>query len=281
MPALALSLLFLFLLLSGCAPKARFPAGQAILRGETPAGPPLPDSLRAGLELTGFQGGRKTSVSAALSAVPWKRYKLDLYGLPGMVAASFLWTDTGWTLVLYERDGYLQGYGDAVDLPGLGIGSAPVHDLFACLWGDFFPGDGPAGRDGGAAGPDSAGMGAPGGAKGFGETGGSVLPGSWEKGEGGTVAYEAGGFRWTATLDSRTGTVQEAVRADSAFRIVYLDYRLRNGRPVPGKVRVFAGSRPLLEIGVGPVEDNPAWKRNPFRIRIPEGFSPLVLPSGG
>lgn len=285
-----------------CAPKAHFPVGEALLRGETPPAPPTPDSLRAELELTGFQGGRKSTVSAALSAMPWRRYKLDVYGLPGMVEASFLWTDTGWALVLYEREGYLQGYGDTVELPGLGVGGVPVHDLFACLWGDFFPGDGAGDRDGASA-DRSAGGGHRGGGSGsaseptgdtardgsgrdslgrpLGSAPPPIFPTALEKTGDGRLSYAAGGRRWLVSLDARTGVVREAAREDSAFRIVYEDYRLRNGRPVPKRIRVFAGKRPLLEIGVGTVEDGPKWKRNPFQIRIPKGFSRLRTPGKG
>lgn len=295
--------LFASLLLLGCAPKPHFPAGEALLRGETPPASPVPDSLRAELELTGFQGGRKSTVSAALSAIPWRRYKMDVYGLPGMVEASFLWTDTGWALVLYEREGYLQGYGDTVELPGLGVGGVPVHDLFACLWGDFFPGDGESARAGDSSGAGSvdrsAGGGPAAGSAGpAGDTARSgsrdeslghppgaipplVHPTKVEKAGDGRLSYVAGGWRWLVRLDARTGVVREAAREDSAFRIVYEDYRLRNGRPVPKRIRVFAGTRPLLEIGVGAVEDGPKWKRNPFQIRIPKGFSRLRTPGKG
>ena len=290
--------LFASLILLGCAPKPRFPAGEALLRGERPLAPPLPDSLRAELEMTGFQGGRKSTVSAALSALPWSRYKLDLYGLPGMVGASFLWTDTGWTLVLYERDGYLQGYGDTVDLPGLGVGAVPVHDLFACLWGDFFPGDG--GARGGVSGGRISATGSPGDSVDRESTGAGanrdsmgaasdsssatahpVVPAVFEKAEGGRIRYVAGGVPWVVTLDPRTGLVREAAREDSVFRIAYEDYKLRNGRPVPKRIRVFSRRRPILEIGVGAVEDHPKWKRNPFQIRIPKSFNRLRVPGKG
>src|SRR4051812_44218320 len=109
---LAASLLPLLpLLFQGCAVPPKFPAGEAILKGETPKLPTPPDSLRAELDLTAFGSGRKSSVSAAFSAVPYRKYKLDLFGLPGMVGGSFFWTTEKWTLVLFERDSYLEGVG--------------------------------------------------------------------------------------------------------------------------------------------------------------------------
>lgn len=271
--------------LIGCAPTARFAAGEALLRGEAPPAASAPDSLRASLELTAFQGARRMTVSAALSAKPLSRYKLEVYGLPGMLEASFLWTDTGWTLVVYGREGYLEGYGDTVDLPGLGIRGAPVHDLFACLWGDFFPGDaggrGAGNRDGAglrAAGDSGATPGASGIAGGSGAATSALYPAGALPEGAGVLRYEGQGRAWRARLEAKTGLVSEAVREDSAFRVVYEGWRLLKERPVPKRVRIEAGGRPLLEIAVGDVEDNPAWKRDPFRARIPKGFTRLKPP---
>lgn len=274
--------------LIGCAPKARYAAGEALLRGEAPPAASAPDSLRASLELTAFQGARKLTVSAALSAKPLSRYKLEVYGLPGMLEASFLWTDTGWTLVVYGREGYLEGYGDTVDLPGLGIRGAPVHDLFACLWGDFFPGDagGPGAGNRDAAGLRAAGdSGAGAGHSGAADGSAAAAPGrptlypADARPEGpGVLRYGGQGHAWRARLDGKTGLVREVVREDSAYRVAYEGWRLVKERPVPRRVRIEAGGKPLLEIAVGEVEDNPAWKRNPFQARIPKGFTRLKTP---
>ena len=135
------------LLLAGCASSPKFRPGEAILKGETPVFPPAPDSLRCELELTAFAGGRKSSVSAAFSAKPVLAYKLDLFGLPGMVAGSFLWTRGSpgepekWTLVLFDREEYGEGEGEHVEIGNLGLREISVHDVFSFLWGDFFPGD--------------------------------------------------------------------------------------------------------------------------------------------
>lgn len=276
------------LLLAGCGPKVLFKGGEALLKGEIPPAAQVPDSLRASLELTGYQGLRKTTVSAAFSALPRKRYRMDVYGLPGMVEATFHWADTGWTLVVFGREGYLRGYGDAVDLPGLGLGRVPVHDLFACLWGDFFPGDGASGPENGSADPEAAAAGDTAGAPDAtpagndGSAGGPlpVYPVRWERSEG-VVRYAGDGGGWAAKVEPATGLVREAVREDSAFRILYEDYVLRNGRPLPRRVKVFGGSKPLLEIAVKVVEDNPAWKRDPFLLRIPKGFVRLRPAQGG
>jgi hypothetical protein len=280
----------LSLLLAACAPtQVRFPAGKTVLEGGTPAPQPAPDSLRAELELTGYERRGKTTVSAAFSSLPLRKYKLDLMGFPGMVAASFLWTDTGWVLALYEREGYLRGDGDTVELPGLGVAAAPVHDLFSWLWGDFFPGDtavtmaadapgdttGPtAPRDSDSTVPATSPRDSTAAIEAL-LAATTVPPPGWEPAGPHSIRYRAGGHGWQVTLDPRTGVVREAVRADAAFRIRYEDYRIRNDRPMPRRVRVFSEGRPVLDIAVDHVDDHPRWKRDPFRVRIPKGFKRL------
>lgn len=240
------------LLLSGCAVKPRYPAGEALLKGETVKLPPRPDSLRAELELTAFAGGRKSSVSAAFSGLPRTKYKLDLFGLPGMVAASFLWQQgqrqepEHWTLVMFDRESFVEGEGEHVEFGNLGIREVSVHDIFSFLWGDFFPGY-------------SAGV-------------GGALPGDFQGGGDGTLHYSARGQRWTALLESGTGLVRGAVREDSAFRMEFSEYKVMKGRPVPRKARLFSRSGLVLEILVKSLEDNPHWRRDPFFVKVPKGF---------
>jgi hypothetical protein len=256
LPLPGLALLFL---LAGCAVAPRYPAGQAILKGETPVFPPSPDSLRTELELTAFGDGRKSSVSAAFSAKPWASYKLDLFGLPGMVAGSFLWMDGRWTLVLFDREEAVEGAGEHVEIGNLGLREISVHDMFSFLWGDFFPGD-------------SAVQAAP---EGLTPMGGNAF------------SYPARGMRWRVFLDPGTGLVREAVREDSAFRIGYDDYKrggsgsMDKGRPVPRKVRLYRFREQVLEIKVKTLEDDPKWRRNPFFIKIPKGFRRFEQAPGG
>jgi hypothetical protein len=263
---------------SGCATAPRFPAGEAILKGETPRFPPAPDSLRAELELTAFGGGKKSSVSAAFLAKPWKSYKLDLFGLPGMAAGSFLWTPERWTLVLFDRGEYVEGAGEHVEIGDLGLREISVHDIFSFLWGDFFPGDLP-------------------------RVPGDLprVPGDLPRGDGaaadppegmrhlgnGSFGYSARGNRWRVTLDEKTGLAREALREDSAFRIAFADYKARSGgsletgRPVPRRVRLYRYGEAVLEIRVKSVEDNPRWRRDPFFVKIPKDFHKLERAGGG
>jgi len=250
-------------LLAGCAIAPRFPAGEALVRGETPVFPPPPDSLRAELELIAFEGGRKSSASAALSAKPYARYKLDLFGLPGMTAASMYWTPTRWTLVLFDREAYAEGAGESVAFGPPGLREVYVHDVFSWLWGDYFPGlSGEIGKTG------SAGLGDA-------DSAGLVRAGA------GVFRYAARGRQWRATLDPETGLVREAMREDSAFRIRYEDYkaggggRLDKGEALPRKVGIFSREGQLLEIRVRKVEADPQWRRDPFFIKVPKGFRRL------
>lgn len=255
-------------LLAGCATAPRFPAGEAVLRGDAVAFPPPPDSLRAELELIAFEGGRKSSVSAALSAKPYARYKLDLFGLPGMTAGSMYWTPARWTLVLFEREAYAEGIGESVAFGPPGLRDISIHHVFSWLWGDFFPGLSGAARksDTGAAGSADP---------------PAVSPPGPLRAEQGVVRYAAGGRNWRVTLDPGTGLVREALREDSAFRIRFEDYkaggrgRLDKGPAVPRKVGIFGRQGQLLEIRVRNVEYEPNWRRDPFFIKVPKDFRRL------
>ena len=265
------------LLLAGCAAAPRFPAGQALIKGETPVFPRAPDSLRCELELTAFDGGRKSSVSAAFSAKPGLSYKLDLFGLPGMVAGSFLWAPAKWTLVLFDREEYGEGAGEHVEIGNLGLKEVSVHDIFSFLWGDFFPG---AIRSGTwTALPDTAvaSRRLPTGA-----------PGEMTRDGENAFRYPGRDARWRIILDPKTGLVRAAGREDSAFRIEYGEYQRgpagassaasgspassEGGRPIPRRVKLYRYREPILEIRVKGLEDNPHWRRNPFYIKVPKGF---------
>lgn len=240
-------------MLAGCAASPKWPAGRALVDGVTPTFPPAPDSLRASLELTAIAGGRKSSVTAAFSARPGAAYKLDLFGIPGIVAGGFLWTrgsqgEPGkWDLVVFDDEAYIEGAGDYVAIGNLGLREVSVHDLFSWLWGDYFPGD--TARS---------------------------LPEDWAKAADG-FGYSGSGMAWRAEIDPKTGLPRSAMRVDSAFRIEFGSWRKGAGpkakdRPLPGKARLYRYGEPVLEIKVSSVEDLPAWRRDPFVLRIPKGY---------
>ncbi|MBW8888983.1 MAG: hypothetical protein JF616_14610 [Fibrobacteres bacterium] len=242
------------MLLAGCATAPRWPEGRSLDQGVTPSLPKPPDSLRASLELTALAGGRKSSVTAAFSARPGQAYKLDLFGFPGVTAGGFLWRPDKWDLVVYDPGEYVEGAGARVDIGLAGIGPIPVHDLFSWLWGDFFPGDSAQARLPAGWAPAAS---APGPNRGF------TYPGL----EG----------TWRVEFDPKTGLPRAAYRTDSAFRIEFTAWRVGAGaaspdRPVPRRVRFYRAGELVLEIKVSSVEDDPAWKRDPFFLRIPNGF---------
>jgi hypothetical protein len=246
-PPLSRVLLALALLLAGCATAPRWTAGRSLLDGVTPALPNPPDSLRASLELTALAGGRKSSVTAALSARPGRAYKLDLFGFPGVTAGGFLWLPGKWDLVIYDREEYVEGAGARVDIGPESPGPIPVHDLFSWLWGDFFPGD----------------------------TAFAGLPAGWAPAGRGGFAYNGLDGEWRVDFDAKTGLPRAAYRADSSLRIEYDAWRAAgtaSGRPVPRHVRFYRDGEAVLEIKVSKLEDDPAWKRDPFFLRIPNGF---------
>ena len=237
-------------LLAGCASAPRYPAGRALVDGVTPKFPTPPQSLRAELELTAFGGGRKSSVNAVFSCAPLSAYKLDLFGLPGMVAGGFLWKQDKWDLVIFDREEYVEGEGEHVEIGNLGLREISVHDMFSWMWGDYFPGDSAR------------------------ETG---PPPGWGRGADGRIGYRAREAFWQVELDPKTGLPCAAERADSAFRIEFSAWRAGAGaaakeRPVPRKVRLYRYREPVLEIKVKSVEDDPNWRREPFSIKIPKGF---------
>lgn len=259
--AASVSLLFLI----GCAVHPRYFVGEALLKGETPTLPSPPDSLRAELELTAFSGGdaggeaggevngekrQKSSVTAALSAKPRVAYKLDIYGFPGTVAASFLWQNNAWTLVIYDRENFVKGEGEHVEFGNLGIHEVSIHNIFAFLWGDFFPG--------------------------IASQNNLTLPITFKRVNANQLEYTTQGQSWKATLEPRTGLVHEVVREDSAFRIHYVEYKILSGRTVPSKVEIYSRSGLLLEIKVKSLQDRPHWSRDPFFIKVPKSFRALV-----
>lgn len=248
-----LSLAFLFY---GCASHPNYHVGKALLKGQMPILPSAPDSLRAELELTAFSGGQRSSVSAAFMCKPRAKYKLDLFGLPGLVAASFFWQVEGWTLVIFDRSNFLKGEGEHVEFGNLGIHEISIHDSFAFLWGDFFPGISSLHQ--------------------------SALPTDFKSTPEGLEVwqYSTKGQVWKARLQVGTGLVESVTREDSAFRIEYSDYKIRAERTVPGKTRIFSRSGLLLEIQVKRLENNPRWRRDPFFIKVPKGFRQLEREPG-
>jgi hypothetical protein len=152
-------------------------------------------------------------------------------------------------LVIYDKEEYVEGEGSRVEIGATGLGQIPVHDVFAWIWGDFFPGD----------------------------TALAGLPAGFGRAADGGFGYPGTDGEWRVRLDTATGLPRSVTRADSALRIEYGSWHAGAGpaspeRPVPREVRLFRFGAPMLEIKVSSVEDQPHWKRDPFVLRIPKGF---------
>ncbi len=200
----------------------------------------LPDSLRAELDLTAQDGRRQRTVSAVLASIPGERYKLDLFGLPGMLGGSFLWMQEEWNLVLFEEGVFFAGQGDRVSLPNLKLDSLPVHALSSFLWGGMMV---------------------------------QEIDASPAPAETTDTPASRPSEKWVLQRDSRTGLPSRAVEEISGIRLDLSQYTGVNGRPVPRQVRISdREGKHLLDIRVKRVDDNPTWKRDPFFLRIPPGF---------
>ncbi len=230
-------------------PPTVFPQGQRVLEGKRPEPPPRPDSLSAELALTFFEGQGRNTVSAALSALPYAKYKLDFSGLFGMLMASFYFEDSSWTLALYEEGVYLRQEGNHIALPHLGVEPLSVHLFFSFLWGHFLP---------------------------IGEWGAPVEFVSAEA-DSAAVRVEYAGENWLVLFHSKTGTVSTYVQEERDLRMEFSNYGLMKGRPLPNRARLLREGKPVLAIEVKSVRDNPTWRRSPFFIRIPDSFREVEM----
>ncbi len=239
----------LAMLLVSCAPSIRDPFGTALRQGVVPASS-APESLTVDLGVS-LQRKGVPPFSARLYAQPYRRYRLDAFGFASQVEASYLWKDGRWTLLLNENREAREGSGDTLEMRDAGLKLPSVHALFGFLWGDPLPGF----RD-----RDSGTM-------------------AWS---GNTLRWKFQGVAWEAFFDSARGVFLEARSASLTLR--YGRYRRVGNRVLPGEVEASSPGEPPLLLKVERVEDFPAWKRDPFALKIPEGYdrqSPDFPPDDG
>ncbi len=237
-------------LLAACAPPIRDPWGLSVARGGTASAPPLVASFQADLgvrphapgsmpftvriygEAAGDEGSRDSSR-------PLRRYRLDAFGFPSSIVASWLWEDGRWLLLRHDRREALSGSGVALG------GDSPVRlpDVRAVL--GFLSGEPLPGFPG-----DS-----------------SVRPRS---GGDGTVRWRHEGEEWVARLDPETGIPRSA--RSSSLELRYSRHREREGHVVPGQVVVVTEGDSLLTLTVRDWKPRPEWKRDPFRLIVPAGY---------
>jgi hypothetical protein len=236
----------LFGCLIGCAPSIRDPFGQALRRGRVPSSAP-PESLTIDLGISPLQKGA-TPFSARLYARPYRQYRLDAFGWVS-TAASYFWADGRLTLLLPEKREAWQGSGDRLEVEGLPLRLPGMQTLLGFLWSQPLPGF--SGRD-----ADSL---------------------SWS---GDTLRWAVRGEPWQALFDDR-GLCLE-VRSP-ALLIRYRKHRRFGTRVIPGEAEVFADGEPLVAIKVDRIDEHPAWKKDPFELRIPKGYAlrQTEFPNGG
>lgn len=227
------------LLCVACAPPLKDSFGLALRRGETPVQPPVPDSLQVDLEVLPQAPGL-APFSARLYAEPLHRYRLDVFGFPSMLAASWLWERGGWTLVRHDRREVSHGTGAGLDLEGLPLRVPDLNAVLGFLWGAPLPG--------------------------FQEAG--VFSGTGNGGE--TLRWLHGGEEWTARFEPITGVCREAASPNLMLR--YARHRARGNLVVAERTEIFVDGKLELILQVRSWTRAPSWKRDPFSLKIPESY---------
>lgn len=238
--------------LAACAPPLRDPWGLSIRRGETPAPRALPKTLQVDL---GLQPGARGSLplsarlyaeppaesSAASPASPASsgRYRLDVFGFPSQIAASWLWDKGEWILVRHDKREARAGKGPLPEQEGLPVRLSDVHEALGFLWGEPLPG---------FASADTA----------------------FSVGADGVVRWRRNGEPWEATLDSATGLCREARSPHLTLR--YRRHHRQDDLVVAAETEVYAGEESLLVLRVRDWVASPPWKKDPFLLRVPEGY---------
>ncbi|HAO98862.1 MAG TPA: hypothetical protein DCQ83_02325 [Fibrobacteres bacterium] len=218
-----------------CAP-TRDPYGLALRQNPEQVPSAVPDSLRADLGITPRKKGAP-SFGARFYARPHQQYRMDALGLTS-IAASFLWDRGQWALVLHDKREVWTGKGDTLDVKDMPVRLPGVHALLGFLWGDPLPDF--RDRDSGS--------------------------GAWS---GDTLHWSAHGTAWKAIFDPNGLCL--SVRS-SSLEIAYRGHRKFGTRILPQDVEVFAKGESLLLLRVNGIEDVPSWSRNPFVLKIPEGY---------
>jgi hypothetical protein len=225
------------LLLTACAP-TRYPLGLALRQGRLPP-VSVPDSLRVDLEILPLATPGAFPVSARLYAQPHRRYRLEVFGFASVIAASYLWQEGHWILLLHQKHAAFYGQGDSLIIEGQEIRIPDVHALLGFLWGEPLPN--------------------------FLDRDGEAL--DWR---GDTLRWSAHGIAWWARFDPASGACLEA--HSPSLGLKYGALRSFSKRALPEEVRVVKDGHAMLALRVRQVEDFPAWKMNPFVLKVPSGY---------
>lgn len=238
----------LLLAFASCAPAIKDPWGLGVSRGETPARLLGPDSLQADLGITPrTSGAMPFSVrfyadlgdSGRFHADSARRYRIDVFGFPSLIAASWLWKENAWILVRHDQRSIRRGTGAVLAQPGMPLNLPDVHAVLGFLWGAPLPG---------FPGTDSLTL----------------------SQTGGVVRWTYRGEPWEARFDTTTGLCREV--SSSSINIRYRQQRLRGGFVVPDEAEIFLEGKSLLTLRVREWAGSPRWKKDPFELIVPAGY---------
>ena len=93
----------------------------------------LPDSAKVKAVVSVSRGDAKEKLSAVLFAVPNKKYRFELSGTFGLSAASILWKEESWKIVMPHNERYMEGTGNCIFVPI--YGGVDIHKFAALFLG--------------------------------------------------------------------------------------------------------------------------------------------------
>jgi hypothetical protein len=223
-----------------CAP-LKDPWGLAVLEGRVPDAVAAPDSLQADLGIHPQEAGM-LPFSARLYARPRHVYRLDAFGFPTAVVASYVWNEGRWMLVRHDKRQVWEGEGTQLRIEDLPLRLPDVHAVLGFLWGEPLPGF--AARD--------------------------SLSYSGVPAPEGVVRWNFQGEAWEARFDPRTGLCREARSASLTLR--YARYQRMGARVLPGAVEVLVDGVPIMNLRLRGLDEAPKWKKNPFALSPPAAY---------
>jgi hypothetical protein len=212
----------------------------SVSQGEVLVPRPVPQTIQADLSVLPRARGA-VPFSARLYAEPLHSYRVDVFGFPSLLAASWLWQNDQWLLVRHDKREARTGSGATLAEEGLPLRLPNVHDALGFLWGAPLPG---------YPGRDSA-----------------MADG------GGVVRWTHEGEAWEARFDPVTGLCREA--RSPGLRLRYALHGPHGGMIIPGEAEIFSGGESLLLLRVRDWVASPPWKKDPFVLPVPEGYEEM------
>lgn len=228
-------------LMTACAPPLRDPWGMAVARGQLPPKHPAAATLQADLGLLPRMRGA-LPLSTRLYAQPGVRYRLDVFGFPSLLAASWLWQDGSWLLVRHDKRQVRTGSGPLHAEDDLPLDLPDAHAALGFLWGNPLPGF-----------PES-----------------DSARTQFTSDSTGRVQWVYNGEPWEARIDPATGICREVRSTHLTLR--YSLHRAHGGMVIAEQAEIFSGEESLLVLRIRDWVASPPWKKDPFVLPVPEGY---------